>query len=156
MFLFMNKKEGLEKKVKMGEFSIKIGCTDRKYPRVIYFEGSTYISPEYDNDEYVTIMNSLERFARRSVLKTISSENSPFVANNFIVNFSSSSERMKKGKYSNLQFEYYLVQPQENILSVSEFLKKYKEEFLQPFIELENELIDKNFTICNKKLKPTK
>lgn len=156
MFLFMNKKEGLEKKLKKGEFSVKVGCTDRNYPRVVYFEGSTYISPEYDSDEYVEVINNLERFVRKNVLKTVSVKDCPFVRDNFIVNFNSSAERMKKGKYSGLQFEYYLIQPKDNILSVAEILKKYKDAFFQPFIDLENELINREFAISNKKPKPAK
>ena len=152
----MNKKEGLEKKVKHGAFTVKIGSTDRNYPRVIYFEGSTYISPEYDDEDYTSIMDSLERFSRRNVFKMIDTKDSPFENNNFIVTFNSSAERMKKGKYSGLQFEYYLIQPQENILPVAEILKNYKDSFLKPFTELENELIDREFIISNKKPKSTK
>ena len=156
MFLFMNKKEGLEKKVKHGSFTVKIGSTDRSYPRVIYFEGSAYISPEYNDEDYTSTMDSLERFSRRNVFKMIDTEDSPFENNNFIVTFNSSAERMKKGKYSGLQFEYYLIQPQENILPVTEILKKYKDSFLKPFTELENELINREFIISNKKPKSTK
>jgi hypothetical protein len=151
----MANKESVEKKLKYGEFTIKVGSTDRKNPRVIYFEGTTYVSPEYDSNEFISDMNRIEKFARKKVMESLRIFNSPF-KQDYIATFNSSSERMKKGKYSNLQFEYYLIQPYDKLLSVSDILKLYKESFLKPFVELEKELIDNNFTICNKKPKLTK
>lgn len=152
----MANKEMVEKKTKRGEFSVKIGSTDRINQRVIFFEGTAYISPNYESDDYTKDINEIERFSRQKILDTISE--TKLFQKDFISNFDVSAIRMKKDKYSCLQFEYYLIQPKnENILTVKDIIKEKLDRLcLKPFEEIEQKLKDFDFTISNKKPKPTK
>lgn len=147
-------KEMIEKKTKRGEFSVKIGSTDRTNQRVIFFEGTAYISPNYESDDYTKDITEIERFSRRKILDVISE--TKLFQKDFISNFDVSAVRMKKGKYSCLQFEYYLIQPKsENILTVKDIVKeKLDKLYLKPFEDIEQKLKEFEFTISNKKPKP--
>lgn len=152
----MANKEMVEKKTRKGEFTVKIGSTDRNYQRVIFFEGTAYISPEYDTEEYFEKdMKEIEFSVKQSVLETINKTG--VFQKDFISNFDVSVTRMKKGKYSCLQFEYYLIQPKsDNILTVKEIIdNKIDKDFLYPFECLENNLKNHDFVVINKKPKPT-
>lgn len=147
----------VEKKTKKGEFTVKIGSTDRNYQRVIFFEGTTYISPEYDTEDYYERdMKEIEKFSRKKILETI--KKTKLFQDDFISNFDISVSRMKRDKFSCLQFEYYLIQPKgENILTVKDLIKnKMDKECLKPFEDVENKLKEYEFSIHNKKPKPTK
>ena len=150
----MATKENIEKKIKKGEFNIKIGTTDRSYPRVIYFEGSLYVSPNYDAESYINAMNDIEKKSRRNIFNLLKQSNTIF-EKNFIAIFNSSADRMKKGKYSRLTFKYFLIQPKENIKTFNE-LKTQVNDFVNPFTDLEKELKDCEFIVSMKKPKPAK
>lgn len=149
----MANKEMIEKKIKRGEFTIKIGSTDRNNPRVLFFEGTTYVKPTFETESYVEIINGIEKYLRRQITEMV--KKSTIFEGDYIAHLNLPSERMKKDKYSRLRFEYYLIQPKESVISVKDILKENLNEHLIPFIEMEKKFKEFDFEISNNKPKPT-
>lgn len=124
LFYMLNSEQSIDN----CSFTIKIGTTDRKNPKSVYFFGRAFVCPLYDKSNYdQEIHEIMYNFKHRLYDKLNASE---IFDKKCITKMEIPVSRMKKGKRSSLTFEMYLKQKDGNIKP----FKIVKEES-KPFID---------------------
>lgn len=102
----MGKKISSSLTVPSDTWRVKIGTSDRKTHNTIYFEYTSFISPQKEENPCSDDMDSLRCYIREETNKMI--EKTGYFGNNFIVNFQIPDMRMSRGKKSYLLIQIFL------------------------------------------------
>lgn len=86
----------------------KLGITDKKNQSVFYFEGSSFITPTQECENFNEIINEVESSCRKSLKKKLLTH--PDLSTDFLMNMEVCSDRMKVGKKTYLYFQYHFKQ----------------------------------------------
>ena len=142
------------KNINHKQIKAKIGLTNKTNHSVFYLEGSAFITPNSDFEDFHEIINSVESSCRRSIKKKLLK--SANFDTNFIMNFDVCSDRMKKDKSTYLYFQYHFKQKDNLNIGVLD-VKKYNEPFFIDLLDdIKNELNSYDITISKtKKLNET-
>lgn len=127
----------------------KIGFTDKKNHNTFYIEGSGFITPNEDIDDFDEIMGLIKNYCKQSLKKRLLTNKT--IDRNFLMNFEVCSDRMKKNKKSFLSFQYHFMQKDRKNRSILD-VKKYENDFFIDILnDVENELKKYNIDINKKK-----
>lgn len=133
-----------EKKINCDNFKLKIGTINKKNPKVIYIDGSTFIIPLFESNNYDNDIFQLKKIFLSEIKKYFVKTN--LFSNKFIFNLDIKSNGLKKDKKSFLAFQCHLLQ--ENKINTLSTVKKNTEITLNNFIKsIENDIIGHNFMI---------
>lgn len=138
-----------EKKIPNDIFNIKIGTINKKRPSVIYLDGSTFISPLLDKEDYTDDVKEIKCELDNIVKNAL--RNSKLFEKNFIGNFDVRLSGIRKEKKSYLSFQYHLKQPKNNIMTLN-YLKDNSNNIIDNIVNsLKNILLAHNFELSKHK-----
>lgn len=138
-----------DKVINHKKIKAKIGFTDKKNHNTFYIEGSGFITPNEDIDDFDEIMGLIKNYCKQSLKKRLLTNKT--IDRNFLMNFEVCSDRMKKNKKSFLSFQYHFMQKDRKNRSILD-VKKYENDFFIDILnDVENELKKYNIDINKKK-----
>ncbi len=140
-----------EKKINNSLFKIKIGTINKNHPNVVYFEGSTFISPLFESNDYNESIESIKKAFSKHLLSALS-KNDIFLPKH-IIDFDVRHKGVKSGKKSFLSFQCHFKQ-KGNISTLSGIVDKSKD-FIDNIISSLNEIILSNDFMISKTKKST-
>lgn len=100
--------------------SLKYGSLNYYEPEVVYINGSAFIKPFVDSDDYPKDINKVIKLLKMDIYEFI--RRYSYFEDNYILNFDLKENSLKKNKKSFLYFELFLRQIKNNggILPLSE------------------------------------
>lgn len=128
------KKISSEIKLNNTDMKIKVGTTDKKQPKSVYFDFGLYITPAFKQDSYSDEIKKFDHNFKTKVSNIINS--SKHCNKNFIFVSDVADCRIVYGKKSYLNLQLYLSLK-------NDFLQKENYDFKKIAKELENCYIDK-------------
>ena len=143
------KKERLngEKKINCSNFKLKVGTINKKNPSVIYIDGSTFISPVLDKDDYTNDIKNLKKDLITRIKNDLLRSN--LFKSKYILDFDVKTSGLKQNKKSFLSFQCHLCQ--NNIIPFGEITKK-SNDIINIFINnIEKDFNKENFIIFKTK-----
>ena len=138
-----------DKVIKHEKIKAKLGFTDKKNHNTFYIEGSGFITPNEDIDDFDEIMGSIKNSCKQSLKKRLISNKT--IDRNFLMNFEVCSDRMKKNKKTFLSFQYHFIQKDRKNKSILDVKKCENNFFIDILNDVENELKNHNISIDKKK-----
>ena len=114
-------------------FSMKIGTINKENPSSCFVNGQSWMIPLCD-DDYNELTNKINKQFKKEISNFLSCN--PNLEKKYILNFETTSNYMKKGKKTFVNFEAYFVQKDNNVKSIYEL----KDELSGSIIELGEKL----------------
>ena len=104
----------------LNPISLKYGSLNYYEPEVVYINGSAFIKPFVDSDDYPKDINKVIKLLKMEIYEFI--RRYSYFEDNYILNFDLKENSLKKNKKSFLYFELFLRQIKNNgcILPLSE------------------------------------
>lgn len=130
-------KKGKELKInKFNNYNVVFGCVNNKNPKAVYINLSSWGQPKFEEDlNYNRIIRDIDKRVRQTVYNVLDGEiTTPFIKNQFIVDFDIRKSGVKYGKRSFTNLEITLFQKYELPIN---------SELLWPFIEQMTEKVIK-------------
>lgn len=138
-----------EKKFANDYFNIKIGTINKKNPSVIYLDGSTFISPLLNKEDYTNDIKEIKCELNNIIKNEIRTSN--LFENKFIGNFDVRLSGIKPKKKSYLSFQYHLKQSKNNIMSLNQ-IKDNTNDIINNIVDnFKSILLTHNFTLSKHK-----
>lgn len=137
-----------DKTINHANIKCKLGSANKYDHSVFYIEGSSFLVPGSDLENFNDVMKKVENSCRHTIKRRLIE--SSVLDTNFLMNFEICSDRMRVGKNSYLSFQYHFKQYAE-----PKSLLKIKDDNEDFFIALLNDLEDnlKKFNITMHKSK---
>lgn len=133
------------KNITHDKIKARLGVTDKKNHSVFYLEGGAFIIPNEDIDDFVEVMATVEAACRRLIKNKLLKHH--VLDTNFIMNFESCSDRMKKDKSTYLSFQYHFKQKNNENTSIIRIKDENEFFFIGLLDDIENELLKHNILI---------
>lgn len=127
-----------DKKISHKNIKAKVGLTDKNNQSVFYFEGSSFITPTENIDNFNEIINDVESSCRQELKKKLLIH--PDLSTDFLMNMEVCSDRMKVGKKTYLYFQYHFKQRSKEIESVITLKERNSEFFTSLLNDISNNL----------------
>lgn len=99
------------KKITHKDIKAKVGLTDKTNQSVFYFEGSSFITPTEDCEDFNELIHNVESSCRKTLKQKLF--NHPDLSTDFLMNIEVCSDRMKVGKKTYFYFQYHFKQKQQ-------------------------------------------
>lgn len=138
-----------DKSILHDKINASLGITDKKIHTVFYMEGSTFITPNVDFDNFNDVMTDI-KVSCKNLLKN-KLRTSDNIDRNFLMNFEVSSDRMKKDKKTFLSFQYHFKQKNNANKNIFAIKNENYDFFISLLSDVENEIISRNMTINKNK-----
>lgn len=138
-----------EKKIDYNNFKLKIGTTNRSNPIVIYIEGRTFISPNFEQKSYDRDIYDMKRCLKRSIDDNI--RKTTLFDNTFILDFQVAQSGVSVDKKSFLSFQFLLKQKPDKVLKLKDVKKQSQDTIITIIDSLEKSIYDHDFSIYKTK-----
>ncbi len=128
-------------------FSIKIGTVNKENPSTFFVNGHSWLIPTFE-ENFTEAVNKVNRQFKKYIVNFLN--NSQNLENKYILNFESTSNYMKKGKKTFVNFEVYFIQKNAN-KSIFELKDELNDSLMILGENLEKEFIKSSFDVLRKK-----
>ena len=128
-------------------FSIKIGTVNKENPSTFFVNGHSWLIPTFE-ENFTEAVNKVNRQFKKYIVNFLN--NSQNLENKYILNFESTSNYMKKGKKTFVNFEVYFIQKNAN-KSIFELKDELNDSLIILGENLEKEFIKSSFDVLRKK-----
>lgn len=138
-----------EKKINHSFFKVKLGTINKNNPSTVYVNGSVFISPLLNKENYDYDINEIKKNFNKIIKKQLNTNN--LFSNKFICDFDVRTSGIKPNKKSFLSFQYHLKQNTLNIMKL-DLLKRNANEMITLILnELEENIIEHDFSLSKSK-----
>ena len=120
----------------------KLGLTNKKNHTTFYLEGGTFLTPEYDVENFADVMTAIQNRCKHHIKNRLSNNSS--LDNVFLMNFEICADRMQKNKNSYLSFQYHFKQKDNVNRSILDVKSENEKFFINLLNDLEAELLSFN------------
>ena len=127
------------KKVNHETIKGKVGVTDKHNHNVFYLEGSTFLLPNENIEDFNDALNKVETRCKKMVKELLLNHSA--LTSDFLMNFEVCSDRMKKGKNTYLSFQYHMKQKGGANKSIIN-LKEENENLFETILERMNVILN--------------
>ena len=138
-----------DKSISHDKINAKLGITNKKIHTTFYLEGSTFITPKDEFQNYSEILNEIESSCKFNIKKKLLYNKN--LSSNFLMNFEVSSDRMKKDKNTFLSFQYHFKQKNNGNTNIFTIKKENYDFFKSLLSDIENEMMSYNIKINKNK-----
>jgi hypothetical protein len=139
-----------EKTIEHNLFKIKIGTTNKIEPKVIYFEGRTFIQPLQDKDDYSLDITLIKRKFNKIIQNFVNSND--LFSQKYILDFQVAQSGISTLKRSFVSFQFLLRQKNDNKILKLKDLKQKSENDIQNILEALIKCIrESDFTVSKTK-----
>ena len=129
-------------------FSMKIGTINKENPSSFFVNGQSWMIPLCD-DDYNELTNKINKQFKKEISNFLSCN--PNLEKKYILNFETTSNYMKKGKKTFVNFEAYFVQKDNNVKSIYELKDELSGSIIELGEKLEEIFIKSYFKVLRKK-----
>lgn len=138
-----------EKKIKHDFFNVKLGTINKNNPSTVYVNGSVFISPLLNKENYDNDINEIKNNFNKIIKSELKISN--LFDNKFICDFDVRTSGIKPNKKSFLSFQYHLKQNKNNIMKL-DILKNNVNQMINTVLnELEKNILEHDFSLSKSK-----
>ena len=131
------------------DIKAKVGLTDKTNQSVFYFEGSSFITPTEECEDFNEVIRDIESNCRKTLKSKLF--NHPDLSSDFLMNMEVCSDRMKVGKKTYLYFQYHFKQHQQKNESLVTLKAKNNEFFTGLLNDITTNLASYGITLSKTK-----
>lgn len=136
-----------EVKIDSSLFTLKIGTTDKKNPKVVYIDGGAYISPSDATEPFSNFIENIKLEVKTGLTKMIKTKKD--FGDNIMFILDVADARIERNKKSHLSFQIYLRLSNE-IGSFNNVVDFYKKNYNNEITTLLANKISKNGFVLTK------
>ncbi len=140
-----------EKKIEHSKIKLKIGTIDKNNPKVVYFEGRTFVTPEEDKENTAKDINEIKHSFKKLINEIL--HESKFFTNKFILDFQVATGGIHYGKKSFLSFQLILSQRDDSIKKLPTLKESANDCLLRIANGLEEEIKSRGYLLSKIKRK---
>lgn len=135
------------KNIQHEKINAKLGLTNKKNHTTFFLEGSFFITPEIEHEDYNNIIHNIKNSCKTLLKSKL--YKSTILDTSFLMNINVCSDRMKINKKTYISFQYHFKQKQNN--SIIDIKKDNENFFIGLLNDLENNFNDYQIKISKKR-----